>query len=195
MQRLSWVLAASAVYCSYSFSEVVTQTSPDPITGSGQQSYNWTMDQILPDATGLTVHGIEYGYTVDNDGSSLSAEYTQMNAESGGLMVYDYQDWTGKEGGEFNDQTIITPGIPRQYWGDGAIVIEGDATRITNPYINYTYTYDTCQADPLSSPTCPGYDQLVSLAPTEDSIIQSIIAPPIVTDVTVVTSVTGDSSS
>ena len=124
------------------------------------------MINVLPQATGLTVDGVIYQYTaVKNPNDRMIVNVQNKDAVQPGFIFRSQDDWTGLRG---NTITKITPldNIPITRWGEGSITVDGTG-EVRNPSVVYKYKYDTCIADPLSSPSCPGYAAAMSKKITE----------------------------
>jgi hypothetical protein len=144
------LLVASSSYC---YSEIVNGITNNA-AGNGLQ---WQMTPILPPQTGLTIGGVYYRYTMNKDPNTDSQVHIQNeDAINGGLLYRNTDDWSGLPGNTIVNKFLL-PDIPQEYFGQGSIEVEGDGT-VTDPFIVYSYTYDTC-ADPMSDPSCPGYEQ------------------------------------
>ena len=137
--------------CSYSFSDIINGTTQNA-AGKGT---TWTMPDVLPAITGLTVDGVLYQYSaVKNTKDPMVVTIQNKNAIDGGNIFQKQDNWSGLPG---NTITKLVPvdNIAAKYWGDGSIAVEGKG-EVKNPSVVYKYRYDTC-TDPLSSPSCPGY--------------------------------------
>lgn len=137
--------------CSYSYSDIVTGTT----TNAAGKGLTWTMPDILPAATGLTVDGVIYQYSASkNARDPMVVTIQNKNAIDGGYVFRKQDNWSGLPG---NTITKLVPvdNIAAKYWGDGSITVNG-VGEVKNPSVVYKYRYDTCM-DPLSSPSCPGY--------------------------------------
>lgn len=118
------------------------------------------MPPLVPDATGLTIGGVFYRYTIDKDPNSASQVHIQnQDAINGGLLYRNTDDWSGLPGNTITNSFGL-PNIPLQYFGQGSIEVEGDGT-ISDPNIIYTYKYDTC-FNPINDPSCPGYAEAMN---------------------------------
>lgn len=143
------LLVASSSYC---YSEVVNGITNNAASGGN----TWSMDSVLPPQTGLTVGGVYYRYTIEKDPNADAQVHIQNeNAIDGGLLFRNTDDWSGLPGNTIVNRFSL-PNIPKEYFGDGSIEVEGSG-EVTDANIFYTYTFDTC-ADPLSDPSCPGYE-------------------------------------
>lgn len=113
------------------------------------------MTNVLPQQAGLTVSTVLYRYTtVKEVDDPLIVNVQNQNPLDGGYIFRSTDDWTGIPGNTIN-KVIPVGQIPIEYWGDGSIEWEGNGT-VTEPFVAYTYQYDTCY-DPQTSPSCPGY--------------------------------------
>ena len=171
------------VYCSCSYTEIVNNTSPNATS----QGLQWTMTNIIPAATGLTVDGVIYQYTtVKNTIDPMTVSVQNKNTSGSGYIFRSTDDWTGLRG---NSITKVVPvdNIPGTLWGDGEIATTGKG-QVTNASVFYKYRYDTC-ALPTSDPKCPGYidSRLKNLTPTDttDSLSDPFVKNALDTKVTI----------
>lgn len=114
------------------------------------------MTNVFPASTGLTVDGVIYRYTaVKNTSDPMTVSVQNRNALGSGLTFQSIDNWSGLPG---NSITKVVPvnNIEGARWGDGSISVDGFGS-VKDPFVAYKYRYDTCVADPLSSPACPGY--------------------------------------
>ena len=155
---VAWAFLA---YCSFSYSEVINGTTANA-AGNG---LTWSMGNVLPAATGLTVDGVIYQYTaVKNIRDLMVVNIQNRNAYQPGFVFRNQDDWSGLPG---NTITKVVPldNIPITRWGAGSITVDGVGD-VQNPSVIYKYKYDTC-VDPLSSPSCPGYAAAMAKQLTE----------------------------
>ena len=155
---MAWVFLA---YCSFSYSEIINGTTPNA-AGNG---LTWSMGNVLPATTGLTVDGVIYQYSaVKNPADSMIVNIQNKDAIQPGFIFRSQDDWSGLRG---NTITKVVPvdNIPITRWGAGSITVDGIG-EVTNPSVIYKYKYDTC-VDPLSSPACPGYAAAMAKQLTE----------------------------
>ena len=138
----------------YSYSESITpyySTTPNAAAAGHQ----WVMDNILPEPPGLEINGVFYSYTpqkVTEDDFKVTVG--NENA-AGGTLWSDTEDWSGNPGGIEVRKVIGLPNVPRETWGDGYIVTEGEGT-VNDATVIYSYKVDPCY-DPQFDPNCPGY--------------------------------------
>ena len=145
---MAWAFLA---YCSFSYSEIINGTTANA-AGNG---LTWSMGNVLPAATGLTVDGVIYQYSaVKNPRDAMVVNIQNRDAIQPGFIFRSQDDWSGLRG---NTITKVVPvdNIPITRWGAGSITVDGIG-EVRNPSVVYKYKYDTC-VDPLSSPACPGY--------------------------------------
>lgn len=138
--------------CSFCYSDVINGTTSN-VTGGG---LTWSMTNVFPASTGLTVDGVIYRYTaVKNTADPFTVSVQNKNAVGSGLTFQSTDVWTGLPG---NSITKVIPvnNIEGSKWGEGSFATEGFGS-VKDPFVAYKYRYDTCVADPLSSPACPGY--------------------------------------
>ena len=113
------------------------------------------MDNLLPPQAGLVVDGVVIRYTIVKDPETDAFVIVRNEDLLGPGYVYEHiDDWSGLPG-----NTLFTvdtfDGIGAERFGDGEIVVEGDAF-VLDPYVGYRFRYDTCFIV-LSDPSCPGY--------------------------------------
>jgi hypothetical protein len=143
--------------CSYSYSEIKNDISKN----AAADAMAWTMQNILPYSTGLTVDGVIYQYTtVKNQADPMGVTIQNANSNGSGYVFRNRDDWTGLRG---NTITKVVPvdNIPGNLWGRGEINIDGIG-EVKNTSVVYKYRYDTCIINPLSSPACPGYAEAMA---------------------------------
>ena len=136
---------------SYSYSEIIVGKTPN----AAQGQHDWSMANVLPPETGLTVNAVIYQYTsVKQREDDLIVSIENQDALGTGLVFQHVDDWSGLPGNTIR-RTVPVDGIPIERWGDGSISTEGVGT-VVNPTVVYTYRYDTCD-NPINDPRCPGY--------------------------------------
>lgn len=146
---MAWAFLA---YCSFSYSDIITGTTENA-AGTG---LTWSMTNVLPQATGLTVDGVIYQYTaIKNPVDRMIVNIQNKDLLQPGFIFRSQDDWTGLRGNTIT-KIVPTDNIPITRWGDGSINVDGSG-EIKNPTVVYKYKYDTCIANPLSSLSCPGY--------------------------------------
>lgn len=152
---LSVVLAFSAQFC---YSDSITPYYGQ--TGNAASGGNtWNMDNYFPsNVPGLDVQNVIYNYTIQKQvEDSVTVHVQNENALGSGYIFRESDEWRpGSLGGtEINKVVPVIPNIPRDAWGDGSIVTEGEGS-VTDANVIYTYRVDPCY-DPQFSPNCPGY--------------------------------------
>lgn len=153
MKKLCGVLAALALYSSYSYSEIVHGASQNAAIDSQQ----WAMTNVLPGYTGLTVNSISYQYTTlknIQDDLIVSIQNEQAGSATG-LVFQSIDNWSGLPGNTIR-KNVPVDNIPGINFGAGEINVQGTGT-VVDPTVQYNYSYDPCETDPLTSPACPGY--------------------------------------
>lgn len=167
MIKRGLVVLALLLYCCYSYCETVnTKSSNAAVNGN-----TWVMENILPQYTGLTVNAVSYGYTaIKNTSDPFQVSVQNYNTSGTGFVFRSTDDWTGRPGNTIT-KTVPTGGISLQYWGRGEIATTGTG-RVNNPYVLYSYTYDTCKLDPVTDKTCPNYrpPNMYPLESTSDTV-------------------------
>lgn len=149
---MALVLSASCFYC---YSETVNGTTQNAV----KNGLSWTMNNVLPQYTGLTVNAVKYTYTaVKQPDDPMVVNIQNQNAQTTGYIFRSRDDWTGLPGNSIT-KTIPTDNIPIQYWGNGEINVEGKG-QVINPYVLYSYRYDTCFNN-TTDPRCPGYKPII----------------------------------
>lgn len=115
------------------------------------------MNNVLPATTGLTVDGVIYQYTtVKNPADLMKVTVQNRNAlDPNNYIFRSTDDWTGLRGTTIN-KVIPVNNIEGRYWGNGEIAIDGKG-EVKDASVFYKYRFDTCVADVLSDPSCPGY--------------------------------------
>jgi len=159
---------------SYSYSDSLT-----PYYGAtgnaAQNGLNWDMGVVLPEPPGLDINGVIYNYTINKDVNDHVDVFVQNeNAQGTGYIFREHDEWRpGSLGGtEINKAVPVVPGIPRSYWGDGSIEVEGNGS-VSDPTVIYTYRVDPC-FDPQFDPNCPGYKVPVPVIPVVDESYYSV---------------------
>jgi len=142
-------LVALVFWPCYSYSESITPYFD--ITGNAAAGgHTWNMDNVFPEPPGLEVNGVFYSYTPDK----LTEDAFKVTVGNENVWS-DTEDWTGTPGGIEVRKVIGLPNVPREAWGDGYIVTEGDGT-VNDATVIYSYKVDPC-FDPQFDPNCPGY--------------------------------------
>lgn len=114
------------------------------------------MGNVLPQEVGVQVDQVFYRYTtVKNPQDDMTVTVQNEDAIRGGTIFKETDDWSQLPGNTIT-KIVPTPSVPIEYWGDGSIKTTGTGT-VEDTKVLYSYKYDTC-ADPLSDPSCPGYD-------------------------------------
>ena len=143
------------LYYSYSYCETISGTT----TNAAKDGLSWTMNNVLPQYTGLTVNAVKYTYTaIKVPSDPLVVNIQNSNAQGTGYIFRNRDDWTGLPGNSIT-KTVPVESIPIQYWGPGEIKLEGKG-EVLNPYVLYSYKYDTCFQN-TTDPRCPGYKPII----------------------------------
>ena len=141
-----------ALCFSYSYSETTYNQSSNAAINSQQ----WIMTNVLPQNTGLSVHGVIYTYNVSK---KLEDQFTvtiqNKNALGSGFVFRSTDDWSGLPGNTIA-KSVPVNNIPFKAWGDGEIATTGFGT-VRNPVVIYNYKIDTCAATPVTDQKCPNY--------------------------------------
>lgn len=115
------------------------------------------MNNVLPPQAGLTIGGVIHQYTIEKNAEDDASVIIRNENNLGNGYVYELNDnWDGLPGSTKFGYEVLPENIPREYWGDGEIVVEGNGT-ITDAYVAYDYRFDECYI-PLNDPSCPGYN-------------------------------------
>lgn len=118
------------------------------------------MTSILPAYTGLTINAVSYRYTaVKLTEDPMVVNVQNLNAQGNGYIFRSKDDWTGLPGNTIT-KTVPANSIPIQYWGDGEIKVDGKG-QVKNPYVLYSYTYDTCSGPVITDTRCPNYKPFI----------------------------------
>lgn len=140
------------VSCSYCYTETITGRT----NNAAANGFQWSMTELLPQFTGLTVNSVNYTYTaVKSVSDPFVVNVQNLNATGNGYTFRSRDDWSGLAGNTIT-KSIALNSIPIQNWGRGEIITEG-LGQVTNPLVRYGFTYDTCNTKPITDPRCPGY--------------------------------------
>lgn len=119
----------------------------------------WNMDNVFPqDIPGLDVQNVIYNYTIRKQvQDQVDVTIQNENALGSGYIFRETDSWMpgSLDGTEINKAVPVIPNIPREYWGDGSIQVNGNGS-ITDAKVVYTYRVDPCY-DQQFDPNCPGY--------------------------------------
>lgn len=114
------------------------------------------MTNVLPQNTGLSVHGVIYTYTVSKKPEdSFTVSVQNQNALGSGFIFRSTDDWTGLPGNTIA-KSVPVNNIPFKSWGNGEIATTGFGT-VKNSVVIYNYKIDTCAATPVTDQKCPNY--------------------------------------
>lgn len=162
------LLAASSSFC---YSDTLTGST----NNAAANGLTWEMINVLPPEAGLSINGMIYRYTIEKDPAADAQVHVQNeNALGEGYILKETDVWDQLPGGTINKR-LTFGGVPREYWGDGSIVVEGEAS-ISDPSVTYNYMYDPCY-EPLSSPACPGYDDALYQWLLDNGLLNGEIDP------------------
>lgn len=155
-------------YCSYSYSEVIRGQSPNAATNG----LNWTMTNVLPKYTGLSVNAVSYQYTAKKETQDPFVVTVQNASATGnGYVFRSVDDWTGLPGNTLI-KTVPVNNISSTMWGPGEITTSGTG-RLVDYSLFYNYTYDTCSAAVVTDPACPNYKSSEIFKYTEDEFVKN----------------------
>lgn len=158
-------LALLACY-SYSYSEVIRSQTADATAGG----LAWTMTNILPKYTGLSVTAVNYQYTAKKQPQDPFVVTVQnLSATGDGYVFRSQDDWTGLPGNTIT-KTVPVNNIPGKQWGPGEITTQG-VGEVVDYSLFYNYTYDTCNSAVVVDPGCPNYKSSAIFAYSEDEFV------------------------
>ena len=149
MIKHSLVVWALVAYSSFSYSDIISDQSGNAAI-NGQ---SWIMTNVLPSETGLVVNGVIYRYTTEKQTQDdMIVNIQNENALGTGYIFRQSDDWSGLPSNTIN-RVMPLNDIPKEYWGNGEIQVEGDG-QVVDPFVVYTYKYRDCSNPPLD-PECP----------------------------------------
>lgn len=146
--------------------------------GTGQIHFSWGTSTVVQaiainqalQGTGIQVMGYNWGWTVSNGGvGSLTATITTRDNQD--AVVHSFsQNYDGQvlQDVRFSGtQTYPNPyslsalsTITLEFTGSDGLFWAGYyGPTVRNPSLTLNYTVDTCLSNPLSSPSCPNYQQ------------------------------------
>ena len=155
--------------CSYCYTETGTGTA-------NTTALQWTMSNVLPNYTGLTITSLTYRYTVTKAAQDSFAVTVQNTDTQGGYLFRSQDDWTGRPGNTITKTFALEP-TPAARWGSGSITAEGRG-EVSNPYVLYGYRYDTCSGTVVVDPKCPGYKPsaiTTPIDPLDDELVRAAL--------------------
>jgi hypothetical protein len=116
------------------------------------------MGSVFPEPPGLDVQSIIYNYTIQKPtDEQVDVTVQNENALGSGYIFRETDSWKpgSLSGTQINKAIPVVPNIPKEAWGDGSIVVDGNGA-VTDPQVVYTYKVDPCY-DPQFDPNCPEY--------------------------------------
>lgn len=116
------------------------------------------MGSVLPEPPGLDIQNVIYNYTIHKaTEDQVDVTVQNENALGSGYVFQETDRWMpgSTDGLQINKAVPVIPNIPKEAWGDGSIVVDGNGS-ISDPTVVYTYRVDPCY-DPQFDPNCPGY--------------------------------------
>ena len=173
MKTKALLLAAalSALSYSYCYSDTIAGTT----NNAAANGLNWDMTTVLPPQAGLQIGGVIYRYTIEKDpNGNLRVHIQNENAIEGGYIFRETDDWSQLPGNTIN-KVIPLENIPREYFGNGSIELEGEGV-LTNPNVQYAYKFDPCYII-LTNPDCPGYAQALYDWLKEQGLLDGGLSP------------------
>jgi hypothetical protein len=147
------------------------------IFGYTQQTvaYNYAFNQALQSA-GLAIGGYSYSWKINNNDlntGSLSGKFTLKALNGTALQTYNYtyndrttgdsenfQTFSGTQWFPQNHSSSTISGFSMEWTGkDDRFWAGYYGPRVRDPSIELKYLVDACASNPLSSPSCPGYQE------------------------------------
>lgn len=136
----------------------------------GTAAYTYAFSQALRDS-GMTILGYNYSWEYINHGESRGSLSAAVNfAGTSGLSLHN-RTWTlGQTGANwetFSGSTVFGNSLLAANIANFSLTFSGRDDRgwagyygpqVRNPSLALNYTFDACLANPLSSPTCAGYE-------------------------------------
>lgn len=118
---------------------------------------SWSMDNVLPSPPGLDINAVIYNYTIQKQTEdSVTVNVQNENAVNGGYIFRETDQWNpGSLSGTQINKVIGVPDVPREFWGNGSIEVDGPGA-VLEPRVVYSYRVTPC-FDPQFDPNCPGY--------------------------------------
>lgn len=138
---------------------------------AASKAYNWTMNNLLPAQSGLTVEGVFHRYTLTKD-PTKDATVSITNKKVGSdEYIYEYvDDWNKIPGGTKVAYDAV-PSLLGNLFGDGEIKVNGDGS-LSDVTILYHFKYDPCD-NPLTNPKCPGFNDAMLKYLLDNDLIDS----------------------
>ena len=138
---------------------------------AASKAYNWTMNNLLPAQSGLTVEGVFHRYTLTKD-ATKDATVSITNKKVGSdAYIYEYvDDWNDIPGGTKVAYDAV-PSLLGNLFGDGEIKVNGDGS-LSDVTILYHFKYDPCD-NPLTNPECPGFNDAMLKYLLDNNLIDS----------------------
>ncbi len=133
-------------------------------------AYNYAVSQALRDS-GLVFSGYNYSweyYNQNDAAGSLSANVNFIGLDGSALYSKNWtlgttnNGWTSMSGTETFNSIIPTAALSSfglSFTGNDNRFWAGYyGPQVRNPSLSVNYRYDACMTNPLSSPSCPGYE-------------------------------------
>jgi hypothetical protein len=161
------LLVLAVLLPSYSYSDSIKPYYGN--TGNAAASgLTWDMGNILPEPPGLDINAVIYNYTIQKQvEDAVTVNVQNENALGAGYIFRETDEWKpGSLGGTEINKVVGVPDIPREYWGDGSIDVQGNGS-VTDARVVYSYRVDPCY-DPQFDPSCPGYKVEIPEIPEVD---------------------------
>lgn len=138
---------------------------------AASEAYNWTMNNLLPAQSGLTVEGVFHRYTLTKDATKDATVAITNKKVGSDEYIYEYVDNWNKIPGGTKVAYDAVPSTLGNLFGDGEIKVNGDGS-LSDVTILYHYKFDPC-AVPLSDPSCPGFDDAMLKYLLDNNLIDS----------------------
>jgi hypothetical protein len=159
MLKKKLFLALVVLLPSYSYSESIAPYYGYTGNAVADQALQWSMGNVLPSPPGLDIQNVIYSYKINKEtGDFVSVNVQNENALGTGYIFRQTDDWMpGSLSGTRINKVVGVGSIPREFWGDGSIEVNGPGS-VYEANVVYTYRVDPCY-DPQFDPNCPGYVQ------------------------------------
>jgi hypothetical protein len=159
MLKKKLLLALVVFWPSYSYSESIAPYYGYTGNAVADQALQWSMGNVLPSPPGLDIQNVIYSYRINKEtGDFVSVNVQNENALGTGYIFRQTDDWMpGSLSGTRINKVVGVGSIPREFWGDGSIEVNGPGS-VYEANVVYTYRVDPCY-DPQFDPNCPGYVQ------------------------------------
>ena len=138
---------------------------------AASKAYNWTMNNLLPAQSGLTVEGVFHRYTLTKDATKDATVAITNKKVGSDTYIYEYvDDWNKIPGGTKVAYDAV-PSTLGNLFGNGEIKVNGDGS-LSDVTILYHFKYDPCD-NPLTNPECPGFNDAMLKYLLDNNLIDS----------------------